>query len=388
MTSGNRASPVLLIAGVLLVALNLRPVIAAFGPLLAQIQTELGVNAATVSLLMSIPLLCWGAFALLAPLFVRSRSAEVVILGCLAVIALGALLRAGPSFPWILLGTALVGSGIAVVNVLLPSLLRRDFPQRLGLMMGLYTTAVVGGAALASAASVPLRNAFGGSWRAALGFWVLLAVVGAVAWWPAVRGRPAKSGLRTAPGVSIWQNPATLPVTAFMGSQSMVFFIWMTWLPRMLVDQGVSPTQAGFLLSVGNIVQLPFSLYVPILAAKLPSVRPLVVALSACVAAGLLGLMFAPGVPPLVWALLLGIGSGSAFPLALYLIAHRARNAAEAPNLSAVAQGCGYLFAATGPVLFGAVHDLTHGWHQPLILHLALTALMLVTGLWASREFH
>lgn len=387
VTPRNRATPLLLITGVLLVALNLRPVIAAFGPLLAQIQAELGVNAATVSLLMSVPLLCWGTFALLAPLFVRSRSAEVVILGCLAVIALGALLRAGPSFGWILLGTVLVGSGIAVVNVLLPSLLRRDFPEQLGLMTGLYTTAVVGGAAIASAASVPLRNAFGGSWRAALGFWMLLAVLGAAAWWPAVRGRPERSGLQTAAGVSIWHNPATLPVTAFMGSQSMVFFIWMTWLPRLLVDQGVSPTQAGFLLSVGNIVQLPFSLYVPILAARLPSVRPLVVALSACVAAGLLGLLLAPGAPPLVWALLLGIGSGSAFPLALYLIAHRARSAAEAPNLSAVAQGCGYLFAATGPLLFGALHDLTHGWHAPLLLHLGLTALMLVTGLWASREF-
>lgn len=385
MTPRNSAPPLLLVLGVVLVALNLRPVIAAFGPLLAQIQRELGVSAATVSLLMSIPLLCWGAFALLAPLFVRSRSAEVVILGCLGIIAAGALLRAGPSLGWILSGTVLVGSGIAVVNVLLPSLLRRDFPERLGVMTGLYTTAVVGGAALASAASVPLRNAFHGSWRAALGFWVLLALVGALAWWPAVRGRPQKSGLPGAPGVSIWHNPATLPVTAFMGAQSMVFFIWMTWLPRMLVDQGINPTQAGFLLSLGNMVQLPFALYVPILAARLPDVRPLVVALSACVALGLTGLMVQAPALPIV--LLLGIGSGSAFPLALYLMARRARSAAEAPNLSAVAQGFGYLFAATGPVMFGAFHDLTHGWHAPLTLHLGLTALMLFTGLWASREF-
>lgn len=385
MNSRSRTPPLLLVLGVVLVALNLRPVIAAFGPLLPQIQAELQVSAATVSLLTAIPLLCWGAFALLAPLLVRQRSAEVVILACLGLIGLGALLRAGPSLPWILTGTLLIGSGIAVVNVLLPSLLRRDFPQRLGLMTGIYTTAVVSGAAIASAASVPLRNALGGSWRLALGVWAVLALAGAAAWWPAVSGRPAKSGLRTVPGAGVWSNPAALPVTLYMGSQSLVFFTWSTWLPKILIEQGVSSTQAGFLLSMGNLVQLPFTLYVPILAAKLPSARPLVIALSACMALGVVGLMSGAALP-LLWVLLLGIGSGSAFPLALYFIAQRARNAAEAPKLSATAQGLGYLLAATGPVLFGAVHDLTHSWRPPLLLLLGMTALMLTMGLWASRQ--
>lgn len=386
MTLRNRAAPLVLLLGMVLVALNLRPVIAGFGPLLPQIQAELGVNAATISLLTSIPLLCWGAFALIAPIFLRVRSAEVIILFCLALIGTGALLRAGPNLAIMLAGTVLVGSGIAVVNVLLPSLIRRDFPGRLGLVTGIYTTAVVGGAAIASAVSVPLMHAFGGSWRMSLGVWALLAVVAALAWWGVVRGRPARSGLQAAPAGSIWSNPATVPVTLFMGSQSLVFFIWLTWLPKILLERGVPGTEAGLLLSLTNLVQLPFSLGIPVLAARLPSARPLVLGIFVCMAVAVAGLLWWPAAPPLLWVLLFGVGCGSAFPLALYFIAARARNAAEVPQLSAVAQGLGYLLAACGPVLFGAVHDWSNGWAAPLLVLLGFTLLVLATGLWASRQ--
>ncbi len=368
-----------------LVALNLRPVISAFGPLLAQIQAELHVSAATISLLTSVPLLCWGLFALVAPWLARWRSAEVVILGCLLLIALGAALRAGPNLPWILVGTVLVGSGIAVINVLLPSLLRRDFPGQLGLMTGLYTTAVVGGAALASAVTVPLRHALG-SWRAALLFWSVPAVIGLLLWLPAVFGRPPRSGVQGQRPGNIWQNPATLPLTLYMGTQSLVFFTWLTWLPKILLDRGMPVGQTGYLLSLGNLIQLPFSLLVPVLAARLPSARPLVLALSTCIAVGLLGLLLWPQVPPVVWVAFLGVGSGSAFPLALYLVAHRARTVAEVPQLSSVSQGFGYLLAACGPLLLGAAHDLTHGWNVPLLLLLVLTGLMFTMGWWASAD--
>lgn len=381
----SRTTPLLLLLGIILVAANLRPVIAGFGPLLAQIQADLGVSAATISLLTSIPLLCWGFFALITPLFLRTRSAEVIILISLALIGTGASLRAGPNLPWILFGTVLVGIGIAVINVLLPGLIRRDFPERLGLVTGIYTTAVVGGAALASAVSVPLQNAFAGSWRMALGIWALLALVGALAWWPAVRGRPARHGLQAALG-SIWSNPATLPVTLFMGLQSLMFYIWLTWLPNILIERSVPGLEAGFLLSLSNLVQLPFSLFIPVLASRLPSTRPLILGIFVCLVLGVGGLLYLPAVPPIWWVLLFGIGTGSAFPLALYFIAHRARSAAETPQLSAIAQGLGYLLAAAGPLLFGAAHDLSHTWTLPLTLLLAASVLVLLSGWWAAGK--
>ncbi|WP_081909020.1 MFS transporter [Deinococcus sp. YIM 77859] len=372
-----------LILGIVLVALNLRPSIAGFGPLLGQIQAELHVKAATVSLLTTIPLLCWGVLAPLAPLLTRRRSSETVILLSTAVIGLGALLRVGPSLPWILLGTVLVGAGIAIVNVLLPSLVRRDFPERVGLMTGVYTLAVVSGAALASGLAVPLRTALGGSWRASLGVWVGLAAAGVLAWLPALFGRQTHAP-RAAQGPAVWHNPYALPVTLFMGFQSLVFFTWLTWLPRVLQDRGLSAAASGLLLSAGNIVQLPFTLAVPILAARLQNPFPLVLGAAALIGGGLWGLLFAPGWP-LLWVLLLGAGCGSTFPLALVLIAQRAAHPAQVPQLSALAQGVGYLLAAAGPFLFGALHDWTGGWRVPLGFLLAVTALTLLTGWRASQ---
>lgn len=376
--------PSLLLLGVVLVAVNLRPSLAGFGPLLSQIQADLHVSAATVSLLTTIPLLCWGLLAPLAPLLTRRWSSETVVLLSTALIAVGALLRVGPSLRWILLGTGLVGAGIALNNVLLPSLVRRDFPRQVGLMTGVYTLAVVGGATLASGLAVPLRTALGGAWRASLGVWAGLALLGVLAWLPLLSGRRARRGPAAQAGPSVWRNPDAWPVTLFMGFQALVFFTWLTWLPRVLQDQGLTPAAAGGLLALGNLVQLPFTVLVPVLAARLSNPRPLVVGVSLPIAAGLLGLLLFPGTPPLPWILLLGAGCGSTFPLALVFIALRAAHPAQVPRLSALAQGVGYLLAAGGPFIFGALHDRTSSWTAPLWFLLVCTGLVLLTGIWVT----
>ncbi len=369
----------LLVAGVVLVALNLRPAIAGFGPLLPQIQAQLHLSAATAGLLTTIPLLCWGVLALTAPLLTRRWSSETVILAMVAVLGVGALLRAGPTLGVMLLGTVLVGAGIAVVNVLLPSLVRREFPAQVGVMLGVYTLAVVGGATLASAVAVPLQVA-GGSWHASLATWSGLALLGAVAWLPAVRGRPYRSVGTVPVWRELFRNPHAWPVTLFMGTQSLVFFTWLAWLPRVWHDQGLSAGVAGGLLSLGNVVQLPFALFMPILAGRF-GVWPLIVV---SVILDVVGLLLVPA-HPLVWTLLLGAGCGSTFPLALYLMAVRADTPAQAPQLSALAQGVGYSLAALGPVAFGALHDRTGGWSAPLWFLIVDTGLVLVTGYWACR---
>ncbi|UQN08173.1 MFS transporter [Deinococcus sp. QL22] len=378
----------ILLLGIVLVALNLRPSLAGFGPLLSQVQAELQVSAATVSLLTSIPLLCWGLLAPLAPLLTRRRSSETVVFLSTALIAVGALLRVGPSLRWIFLGTILVGAGIALNNVLLPSLVRREFPQQVGLMTGIYTLAVVGGATLASGLAVPLRSALGGTWRASLGVWAGLACLGALAWLPVLLRRQAHRAPDRREEPSVWRNPFAWPVTLFMGFQALVFFTWLTWLPRVLQDQGLTPAAAGLLLALGNLVQLPFTLVVPVLAARLAHPRPLVVGSSLLIAAGLLGLLLAPGLPPLPWILLLGAGCGSTFPLALMFIALRAAHPAQVPKLSALAQGAGYLLASTGPFIFGALHDRTAGWSLPLWFLLACTGMVFLTGMWITPAEH
>ena len=375
----------LLVLGLILVALNLRPTLAGFGPLLSQIQQELRVNATTVSLLTTIPLVCFGAFAPVAPWLTRARSSETVILGCLGLIVVGALFRVGPALPWILLGTLLVGAGIAVVNVLLPGWIRVRFPAQAGVMMGVYTFSVVGGAALASGLSVPLRNALGGAWRPSLGVWAALALLGVVAWLPTVLGRPPRASGPSLAAPSVWKNPAALWVTLYMGFQSLVFYAWLTWLPKVLQDHGSTLAASGTLLALGNLVQLPFTLAVPIWASRRADQRGLVLGTSLLVAAGLLGLLLFPASPPLPWVLLLGAGCGGTFSLALVLIVQRAQTPSQVPQLSALAQGAGYLLAASGPFVFGAVHDHTGQWTAPLWFLLVCTLLVFLVGLRAGK---
>ncbi|CAM4211084.1 CynX/NimT family MFS transporter [Deinococcus marmoris] len=374
----------LLILGLILVALNLRPPIAGFGPLLSQFQAEFQVSAATLSLLTTLPLLCWGVLAPLAPLLSRRYSNETIILFATAVIGLGSVLRVGATLPIILIGTVLVGAGIALNNVLLPSLIRRDYPTRVGPMTGLYTLAVVGGAALASGVAVPLMTALGGQWRSSVGVWIGLAVIGVLAWLPTVFGRQTHARPLRGSGPSVWQNPYALSVTLYMGFQSLVFFTWLTWLPRVLQDNGFTAAQAGLLLAFANVVQLPFTLAVPVLAARPKLLVPLAVATALVSAAGITGLLLSP-LTPLPWLLMMGIGAGSTFPLALMFIAVRAQDVTQVPQLSAMAQGFGYALAASGPFIFGALHDLTGDWHVPLIFLLAMTGLVLVTGVAAGR---
>lgn len=374
----------LLILGLIVVALNLRPPIAGFGPLLSQVQAELGVSAATLSLLTTLPLLCWGVLAPLAPLLSRRYSNETIILFATAVIGVGSVLRIGATLPVILIGTLLVGAGIALNNVLLPSLIRRDYPTRVGPMTGLYTLAVVGGAALASGVAVPLMTALGGAWRSSVSVWIWLAVAGVLAWLPAVFGRQTHARPLRGSGPSVWRNPYALSVTLYMGFQSLVFFTWLTWLPRVLQDEGFTAAQAGLLLAFANVVQLPFTLAVPVLAARPHLLPALAVGTALLSGAGITGLLLSP-LTPLPWLFMMGAGAGSMFPLALMFIAVRAENVAQVPQLSAMAQGFGYALAASGPFIFGALHDVTGDWQVPLVFLLVMTGVVLVTGIAAAR---
>ena len=383
-----RLPAALLVVGLLVVSLNLRPALAGFGPLLGQMQQELRVSAGVISLLTTIPLVLFGLLAPVAPMLTRRLSSEAVILGALGLLAVGVALRMGAGLPPILAGTVLVGAGIAVMNTLLPGLVKRDFPRHTGLMTGLYTTALVGGASLASGLAVPLRDAFGGDWRPSLGAWAVLAIVGAIAWLPALFGRQHRAAAPGAPGPALWKSPLAWQLTGFMGLQSLVFFSWLTWLPKLLQDAGLSTAESGWLLALANGVQIPVTLLIPVIAARMPRQRALAVALAATSAAGLVGLLVAPVAAPLLWVVLLGAGAGGSIALALMLLVLRAHDSRQVARLSAMAQGVGYVVASTGPLLFGWLHDVSGQWGPSLWLLLACTAGMAWTGLGAGRAAH
>jgi CP family cyanate transporter-like MFS transporter len=379
------ARPWLLIAGLVLVALNLRPALSSLSPVLAQVQQALGLSATAAGLLTTLPVLCLGLFAPFAPWLMQRFDAERAVFGVLFLLAAGTALRGLLGSAGLFAGALLAGASIGVIGVLLPGIVKREFARHPGPMMGLYTMALCLGAALGAGATVPLARAFGGDWRPALAAWGLLALLGAAAWWPQLRRHTAAPA---APATgSLWRSPLAWAVTLYMGLQSSLAYCVFGWLPPMLVARGATPLEAGFVLSVSVLVQLITAFTGPWLATHVGrDQRPVLLLMLGTALAGLLGCLHAPLAGVWLWAVLLGLGQGGQFSVALLLIVLRAPSPQRAAQLSGMSQGVGYSVAALGPLGVGLLHDLTGGWDAVGVLFGGLTAAAAAAGWFAGQN--
>ena len=355
--------PWLLLLGLVLVELNLRPALSSLAPLLNQVRDDTGLSAAAAGLLTTAPVLCLGLFAPLAPRLARRIGAErsvLLILFCLA------------------------GASIGIIGVLLPGIVKRDFPRQAGVMTGVYTMALCLGAALAAGATAPLEKLFG-NWELALAFWSLPAILAAAFWLPQTRqGQHAhRQAFRV---IGLWRDPLAWQVTLYMGLQSSLAYIVFGWLPSILIDRGMTAVEAGLVLSGSVMLQLITALLAPWLAARARDQRLAVVLVMATTLAGLLGFLYAPLPTIWGWAVLLGLGQGGTFSIALALIVLRSRDAHVASHLSGMAQGVGYTLAAMGPFMVGVVHDLTGGWNAVGYIFIGVAIAATLFGLGAGRS--
>jgi MFS transporter, CP family, cyanate transporter len=379
--------PSLLLAGLLLVAFNLRPVLTSVGPLIDDIRRDLGLSSTEIGFLTTAPLIAFGVIAPLAPVLAFRFGMERVLLGCLVLLGGSLALRLAPSVPLLFIGTLAAGCGIAVANVLLPALVKRRYAERAAFVTGLYAMALGGGAALAAGLAVPSAHWLGGSWRGALALWSLPALVAAVVWTGDLRDAPASShasgGARSR--VRLGRDAIAWQVTVLMGIQSLLFYSTVAWLPEILRSHGIGAGAAGALLSMALIVGIPAGLVVAVAAGRMPDQRSIAAIATGIVSVGFVGLLVAPAAAAAVWAVLLGGGLGAWFTLTLTLMVLRAPDARHAAALSGMAQSVGYLLAAIGPVAVGALHDLTDGWTASVAVLLALTVPGLAASLGASR---
>jgi CP family cyanate transporter-like MFS transporter len=374
-----------IVVAIVLLAANLRPAVVGVSPLLWEIQASERLSATAAGILTALPVLCFGLIAPAAPLLARRLGIERALLAALVLLTIGFLVRSSGPLVALFAGTVLLGSAIAIGNVLLPSLIKRDFPHRTGLMTGLYTMAIAGGGALAAGVTVPLAQAAGLGWRVALASWALFAVIALLCWLPQVRraGRPARVATVRVGG--LWRDAVAWQVTIYMGLQSLGYFAVTSWLPALLVDRGYDPVTAGWLLSLSTVAGIAGATVAPMLATRGRRQRGLAVAITAVAAVGLLGVLVPVGVE-LVAVLLLGAAQSAALGLSLTLVVLRAPDAAHAAQLSGMAQSVGYVLAAAGPFAVGALHDATDGWTVPLVLLLALLAVQGTAGVLAGRD--
>ncbi len=372
-----------------LLAANLRPAAAAVGPLLGRIRADTGLSATGAGVLTTLPVLCFGALAPLAPRLSRRLGERTTVALALALLLCGLLVRLVPGLGFLFFGTAVAGAGIAIGNVLLPVLVRGNFPDRVGLLTGMYSTTLIGFAALAAGISVPVADAFGGGWRPGLAIWALPAAVALALWAPQfTRRQPAREspdeelhGAR-----ALLRDRVAWAVTLFFAIQSAGFYATLAWLPSVFHSHGISTARAGLLLSLTLLVGLVPALTVPSMAARARDQRLFVLAFVTCAAVGWLGIILAPTAAPYLWVVLLGFGQNASFPLALTLIVLRGGTLTSTAGLSTLVQTVGYLVAAAGPLVIGAVHDITGSWTPALIVLLALLAPQLVVGLAAGRD--
>jgi CP family cyanate transporter-like MFS transporter len=381
--------PLLLGSAIALVAVNLRPALASVGPVLTDLRADLGLSGTAAAVLTAVPVVCLGAVAATAPGLARRWGMEPIVAAVLGVLIAALLLRVTDGPVILFAGTIVASGAIAIANVLLPAIIKRDFPTGSGTMMGVYTMALSGSAAVAAGSTVPIGDAVGHGWRGALGAWAVPATVALLAWLPFARAHtPPPAPGEPDPGEpvrSLLRNGLAWNVTLFFGLQALSFYAVLAWLPSIYRDHGFSPATAGLLLSVSAIMQIPITLVLPGLAGRVSDQRLLTAVATLLTAAGLAGILLAPTAAPYLWMIVLGSGQGATFALGLTMFVLRARSTAATARLSAMAQTFGYLVAASGPLLVGAVHDAARSWTPALVLLLLLTAPQLVTGVIAGR---
>ncbi|WP_217561323.1 MFS transporter [Streptomyces sp. GbtcB6] len=376
-----------LIAGIILVSVNLRPAITSLGPLLPQIEKDLALSGTGAGLLTMLPVLCLGVFAGLGPALRHRFGEDRVLLGTLPVLLGGILLRLLDPAALLYVGTVVTGGAIAVANVVLPSLIKREFPDRVPLMMATYTMALTFGGAAAAGAVIPLQSVVDTDWRGSLGLLAVPVLVGVLAWLPfGLRRVGTQADARTPIGPLLRNRLAWL-VTAFVGLEALLAYVIFGWLPAICVSRGMSEAAAGYMMSAITFLQAAGSMVVPFFADRGGrGQRGFCVVVSLGTAVGLVGVVVAPMWTIWLWAVVLGIIGGAAFSLALTLIGLRASDADTAAGLSSMSQGVGYTMAAAGPFGVGALHQLSGGWNLPLAVLVALCVLMAVIGLGAGRD--
>jgi CP family cyanate transporter-like MFS transporter len=383
----------LLIVGILLIAANLRAGITSVGPLLGEIRADLGLSAVAASALISLPLVAFAVFSPFAPALAAKLGMERTLGLSLLVLMLGIVTRSLPWAPALWIGTVALGLAIAAINVVLPSLLKRDFPRDVGRFTGIYSSVQSAAAATASGIAVPLAGASGGEgWRIALGVWAGLALIALAVFLPQLRNRTlprhtTAAALDPHPEQyrSPWRTSLGWQVTVLMGMQSTVFYAVLAWWPSIEESHGLSAEAAGWHQFILQICAIAGSLSTAaILHRWRQDQRAIAVGGTVLVAIGVSGELLFPGIPVL-WVVLIGMGAGSLIVLALSLFGLRTRHHGQAAALSGMAQSIGYLLAATGPILIGALHDATSDWTAPLQVLLGVLVIQLVAGYLAGR---
>jgi len=353
------------IFALMLAAANLRGGLVVIGPLVEDIRTSLSISAAAFGFLMTLPLLCFASFSLVVPWVANRLAPMKVVALALLILGMGAAARLFGDYGMMVSGTLALGAGVAILNVLIPSLVKGLFPQNASTLTGVYTLVLTTGAAFSFYSAIPMRDAFN-DWHIPMIVWAILPIIALLVWLPMLRVK-FKPAAPTSVSSSVWRLPRAWSLASFMGLQSIQFYVLATWLPRIFMDAGLSDAEAGLMTAIFTMIGIPAALLTPMIAAKLPTQRSIVAIITLIGLVGVFGIWLAPIEGRYLWVACLGTYGGASLSLALALIAMKSHDMRQATALSAMVQGVGYLLASIAPSLIGALYDWQQAWTLPML---------------------
>ncbi|WP_417810264.1 CynX/NimT family MFS transporter [Thalassospira alkalitolerans] len=368
----------------LLLAANMRGSIVAMGPLAEIIGHDLVLSGTQLGLLTTIPVLSFGVLSVFAPRLGQRFGLEATLLTMLLFIAIGQGLRATGSYGIMIVGTIILGSAIAVLNVLTPSLVRRSFPTHVALITALYTFTMSTGATVAAFVAIPIRNAADGDWRYSLGIWAVFAAIAFVFWLPMLRYRHKGPVPVAVTPVSLWKNAEAWWLALFFGCQSLMFYTGTAWVAKVFIDRGIAEAEAATLLTIFNVFGIPAAFAAPLIYSKIANKKLAMIILHIPLMVGIPGFVFATTELPYLWVFCMGLGQGAMISIALTLVGIRGADPQTSARLSGMCQSVGYLLAALGPVTFGALYDALGNWHVALALLFGIVCIQLIAALRAG----
>ncbi|WP_108307380.1 CynX/NimT family MFS transporter [Metalysinibacillus jejuensis] len=378
-----RGKTLILIIGIILMAMTLRLPLTVVGPIIEFIREGLGISNVLAGFLTTIPLLAFALVSPFVPRISRTIGIELSLFISMLLLATGIALRSAGITSLLLVGTIIIGVAISFGNVLLPSFFKLKFPFHVGLMMGIYSVAMNVSGGFGAGLSHPIANTT--NWQFALAFPIVIVLIASLVWSPQLRNNDRmQATATTAPKLKLWRSPLAWAVTLAMGLQSFIFYTTGAWLPAIFVSQGMAADKAGWMVAIMLLAQLPLTFIMPVLADKLKNQRPIVVILTLLYTVGFVGIALGLTEYTVLWMICIGSAGGSSFSLAMMLFTLRTKTAYAAADLSGFAQSIGYLLAASGPIVFGALYDYTGSWQLPIYVFLIVVAILFVSGWYAA----
>ena len=385
-----KSKSLFLVLGILFISFNLRAPITAVGSVVKMIQEEYALGSAAAGFITTLPLI---AFAIVSP-FVSTLAnklgqANTMFTG-LILILIGEAIRSYTGVYGLFAGTAIIGIGIAIGNVIVPGIIKRYFSHRAGLITSIYTSGMCIFAAIGAGVSIPLATGLGLGWQNTLCVWFILTSLTIFIWLPQLFILKKRHSDRNIEHdhKSIWTSPLAWWVTLFMGVQSLLFYSLVAWLTTIIISRGLSQSFASSMALLFQLMAIPATLVIPTLCDKFKDQRILSVCVAAIYAIGMILFIFAASpVLMTISVILLSIGMGGSISLSIAFISLRSPNSHTAAELSGMSQSAGYLLAAIGPVITGFIYDLTLSWTIPIILFIGLIVILAICGIFAGKGF-